>query len=145
MTNVKEALFKSYITGKEIHELYCPEDEYPKILWAANEVFDIYTDDENLDIEIGKQLIESCKVILNYENYEYIQQSEENYKKFMMCILWFDKLNWVDCGTSARGSWFDKYNKLSKYIVGGEGFENSVPFSVENLRELIDFIESEGE
>ena len=117
-----------------------------KYEWAANYIFDLTTYDGDIDEYFVQTIIEVCEVILEKRNFEYIQ-FRTNYIKYIVVCQLLDKFGWIDWGTSIRGAWFDEIgyqNKDQRYILDlGWGNEDVVDFSLENLRILIDFIESD--
>lgn len=68
-----------------------------------------------------------------------------NIKYILVCQLLRD-FNWIEWGTSIRGAWFETDNP--RYILDElewwddePHFIEKVPFSVENMRALIEFME----
>ena len=117
--------------------------------WAATNIFDLTTYDGDLDERFVKDILEVCKVILEKRNFEYIKD-EQNYLKYIIvCQLLVNK-RWINWGTSIRGAWFERdetyiwdekvpiseSDKILKTNV-------TVPFTVENLKALIEFMEEE--
>jgi hypothetical protein len=128
----------------------CNETKYE---WAANLVFNLTTYDGSLDELFVKKIIEICKVILDGKNYEYIRD-ENNYKDFILVCQLLHNFDWINWGTSIRGAWFERGSRAryllenysaSQYIDDEwrEKGHPDIPFSEENLRLLIEFIEEE--
>ena len=133
--------------------------ELSKYEWAAEYVFNLTTYDGELDKRIVSDIIEVCKVILENRNFEYIKD-ESNYIKYILVCQWLNEFNWINWGTSIRGAWFeiDVYydwktkdetirskaiiDELEWYDTDEHKIE-AVPFTVENLKVLIEFIEEE--
>ena len=126
----------------------CGETKYE---WAASYIFDLTTYDGSLDELFVKKIIEVCKVILDGKNSEYIRD-ESNYTAFILVCQLLDRFDWIEWGTSIRGAWFGPSvnprclleNDHVTYFVGGkdktEGHPD-IPFTKENLKTLIKFIE----
>lgn len=123
--------------------------------WASSVVFGLVTYDGYLDEKLVRKIIEVCKVILNKENYEYIEPDESNYTNYILVCQLLDRNGWLNWGTSIRGAWFeedsdskllieDEYWNFNADAIGGRSYVDlRVKFSEENLREIINFIESE--
>lgn len=131
--------------------------EYTKYEWAASNIFDLVTYDGSLDEYFVDTIIEVCKVIFERRNFEYIENQNRYLKYIIVCQL-LNKFRWIDWGTSIRGAWFEvdiyhdwltKTNTVhSKNILDSLEWtddENhvidSVPFTPENLKALIEFLE----
>lgn len=126
--------------------------------WVANDVFDLTTYDGELDKCFSKKILEVCKVILNGKNFEYIRNND-NYVNYILVCQTLVRHNWIDWGTSIRGAWFDDdwgdeedckkplcsfrciYTNEEKEWVEEK---DTIPFTKENLKELIKFIEAES-
>lgn len=120
------------------------EDQKSKYEWVATEMFGLTTYDSDLDERFVKDIIEVCKVILEKRNFEYIEASEDNYIKYILVCQLLDSFHWLNWGTSIRGAWFDGYhpNCKAKDIYDGNGRPSKVvPFTVDNLKDLIKFLE----
>lgn len=132
------------------------ERKWTKYEWAAYRVFDLTTYDGGLDERFVKDILEVCKVILEDRNYEYIED-EKNYVKFILVCQLLDRNNWIEWGSSIRGAWLDvdhSPGRRSRDILEAlewsdwdpveKKFEEhkieAVPFSVENLKALIEFM-----
>lgn len=128
----------------DLHKAY---DDYTKWEWASSRVFGLYTYDSDLDEKFVRKILEVCKVILNSETYEYIDADETNYINYILVCQVLNQKNWISCGTSIRGAWFDPSVWSDLILMDGyrsreEGEVNlNVKFSKENLQELIKFIE----
>ena len=68
-----------------------------KAIFVAD-VFDITTYDYDLSMKFGKDIIEVMEVINNRKNFEYMEEDEENYKKFILVANLLDKFNWIEWG-----------------------------------------------
>lgn len=132
-------------------------DKWDKYHWAASRIFDLTTYDRGLDEIFVKDILEVCKVILEKRNYEYIED-EKNYLKYILVCQVLNKFNWLNWGTSIRGAWFevDVYRDwVSKeatirsrdildeleWFSDKEYKIEKVPFTVDNLKALIKFME----
>lgn len=124
-------------------------DEWDKYTWAARKIFELTTYDSGIDERFVKDIIEVCKIILEKRNYEYIKD-ESNYIKYILVCQMLKQFNWIDWGTSIRGAWFGAPNRSSskdilEYLEWGDndGWHKieSVPFTKDNLRALIEFME----
>lgn len=147
--DVKELYKANYETSQEL--LSRTDTKYH---WAAFNVFGLTTYDGELDELFVKDIIEVCKVIFDRTNYEYIL-NRENYIKYVLVCQMLDKHNWINWGSSIRGAWFDRSGCLgieSKDIMDElEWWDynleephcviEKVPFTEENLKALIEFIE----
>lgn len=121
--------------------------------WAASHIFDLVTYDGGLDELFVKKIIEVCKVILDKTNYEYIKD-ENNYINYILVCQILDRFDWIEWGTSIRGAWFGP-SMNPRYLLEGteityyyDGKSETrghpdVPFTIENLKKLIEFIETE--
>lgn len=128
-----------------------------KHVWAARRIFDLTTYDSGLDELFINDILEVCKVILEKKNYEYIKD-EKNYIKYALVCQLLDKFNWIEWGSSIRGAWFEvdsRYDFKSKSTLSNsrdildelEWWDDKhhviekVPFTVDNLEALIEFME----
>lgn len=116
-----------------------------KYTWAASQVFELTSYDRSLDELFVKKIIEVCKAILEGRTFEYIRD-ESRYVTYILVCQLLEHLNWIEWGTSIRGAWFEesheKYHPsqpILKYLYTDE--ETSVPFTVDNLKALIEFME----
>ena len=114
----------------------CGENKWD---WAASEVFGLTTYDNSIDKIFVKDILEVCKVILEKKNFEYIKD-EANYIKYLTVCQLLDNFAWLEWGSSIRGAWFLD-GEESRPILYEE--INDIPFTEENLRILIEFIEEE--
>ena len=133
-----------------------------KYEWAASEVFHLTTYDSALDERFVKNIIEVCRVILERRTYEYIED-EENYIKYILVCQLLEQNHWIEWGTSIRGAWFEidlhqiwperqmrNYSKdiLDELVWGRDDDKHvieKVPFTVENIKALVEFMEEETE
>ena len=113
--------------------------------WAASRVFDLTTYDSSLDELFVKKIIEVCKAILEGRTFEYIRDGSRYVTYILVCQL-LEQLHWIEWGTSIRGAWFEEchmeYGKsqpILKYLYSDE--EASIPFTVDNLKAFIEFME----
>lgn len=149
---VKEIYKANYEIQRDMMDVCC--DKYE---WAASSVFELTTYDTSLDERFVKDILEVCKVILEKRNYEYIK-NEANYIKYIAVCQILDRFNWINWGVSIRGAWFEidmRYDwsgivlkNYSRVIVDElEWWDDEpdciepVPFTVENLKALIEFME----
>lgn len=118
------------------------EDKKSKYEWAATDIFGLTTYDGDLDERFVKDILEVCKVILERRNFEYIEESEDNYVKYILVCQVLDRLHWINWGTSIRGAWLGDLYRESDDILDGYGRPHmKVPFTVDNLKALIEFME----
>lgn len=117
--------------------------------WVASNVFDLATYDSSLDELFVKKIIEVCKVILDGLTYEYIH-SNDNYIIYILVCQLLDKLNWIEWGTSIRGAWFQesefkqyRSHPILNYYDPDNGHYDEIPFTINNLKKLIEFVEKE--
>ena len=132
-------------------------DRESKYEWAASNIFELCTYDGGLDERFVKDILEVCKVILDQQNYEYIED-ENNYVKYILVCQTLRQFNWIDWGISLRGAYFhvDHHPESgSREILGALEWHEwdpkekrseakkieGIPFSAENLRALITFLE----
>lgn len=108
--------------------------------WCANYVFMLFTYDEELAEIFIKKIFEVCKAILERKTFEFIKESDEKYRQFIIVCNLLCRFEWINWGTSIRGAWFEKHRSNQKPII--EGDLGTVCFSEENLRLLIEFVES---
>lgn len=134
------------------------DNKWSKHEWVAHRVFDLVTYDASLDERFVNDILEVCKVILDGQTYEYIND-EKNYVKYILVCQLLEKAHWIEWGTSIRGAWFNvdvfyDFQKktstiLSKDILeelcwwdkDGEHCIENIPFTVDNLKALIEFLE----
>lgn len=152
------------MTALEIYKAQYEEEQYwwrtegvSKYVWAAHRVFDLTTYDDALDEQFVKDILEVCKIILDRENFEYIE-NEENYIKYILVCQLLDRSNWIEWGTSIRGAWFDvdiyyDYQTKESTVRSKDILDElewwdpehhvveEVPFTVNNLKDLIKFLE----
>jgi hypothetical protein len=128
----------------------CCVDDDSKYEWAASEVFNLTTYDGSLDELFAKKIIEVCKVILERRNFDYIKD-KTNYVPYILVCQLLDNFHWIDWGTSIRGAWFDadhpncEVRPLLKYYSRSTTGFQEIPFTEENLKTLIKFIEEDTE
>jgi hypothetical protein len=113
----------------------------------------LITYDDELDEEFVKKIIEVSKAIIDRQTFEYIAESHENYVVFILVCNLFEYFEWINWGTSIRGSWFeDTYGNYDKRPIlseilpcdhGTKPEEVVVPFTEKNLRALIEFVEED--
>jgi hypothetical protein len=133
-------------------------DEWTKYEWAASEIFHLTTYDGDLDERFVKAIIEVCKVILERRTFEYIED-EENYIKYILVCQLLEDNHWINWGTSIRGAWFerDERYKWDKEVPESRSEDilddlewgwkddrhkiEKVPFTVENMKALVEFME----
>ena len=145
------------ILFKENYEFYIRNNEFSdKYEWAAINVFDLITYDRELYEIFVKKIIEVCKVILNEQNFEYIED-RDNYITYIIVCQLLEKFDWIDWGTSIRGAWFEEKNssygesknildkvEWTQLLVDGKWGKHEiseVPFTVDNLNAFIKFME----
>lgn len=143
--NVRECLEWSY------NNYNLGTDYLKKYDWAASTIFDLTTYDGELNRRFVNKIIEVCKVILKGETFDYIQD-EDNYEAYILVCQILVRNDWIDWGTSIRGAWFN-YNPGSIPLVRAEqswrydGYRKieeghyDIPFTEENLKIFIDFME----
>lgn len=116
-----------------------------KYEWAASDIFNLTTYDGALDKLFVKAIIEVCKVILERKTFEYIENKEKYVSYILVCQL-LETFNWIEWGTSIRGAWFDDLcgtNYRPRPIVEHPyaDYMTPIPFTLENLKTLIEFME----
>ncbi len=132
------------MTAKEIYEkefayyVECLEDR-DIYEWAADRIFDLTTYDGDLDKLFVQMILYICKVILNKQTYEFIGD-ESMYVVYIVVCQLLNKKGWINWGTSIRGAWFED-GRDAKPIYESYDESVSVPFTIENLIALIEFIE----
>lgn len=121
--------------------------DYSKYEWAASDIFDLVTYDAGLDENFVKKILEVCGAILNNETFDYIRD-EKQYTDYIIVCQLLDKFDWINWGTSIRGAWFEPGRNAKQILeefkwINSEGTHiiKAVPFTVENLRDLIKFME----
>lgn len=136
---------------KEDYQNHCDlTGSTSKYGWLANSVFELATYDDSLDELFGKKIVEVCKVLLIRATYEYIRDGS-NYIPYILVCNMLDRMRWISWGTSIRGAWFQEENfghHQSKPILiyldkGSKDGYAKLPFTVDNLIALIEFVESE--
>lgn len=110
--------------------------------WCAYRVLELSTYDEELDELFVKKFMEICNAILSRNNGMYMENRHAYITYIIVCQL-LEKNDWIDWGTSIRGAWFD-VGKNAKPILDF-GDDETVPFTIENLKLLLEFIENNKE
>lgn len=131
---IYEADYRDYV------EFGCnPQTKYS---WAAD-IFGFVTYDSELDELFVKKIIEVCKAILDRETFEYIDGSRDNYIAYVLVCKLLDTYGWIDYwGSSIRGAWFHE-GQMDRHYIAEPYRQKPVPFSIDNLRTLIEFVEEE--
>jgi hypothetical protein len=129
----KEIFEKDYQLTRELLE---DSDIYN---WAADNIFDLTTYDDELDRLFVQVIVDVCKVILARKTFEFIED-EALYVTYIVVCQLLDRKGWINWGTSIRGAWFEEGGN-AKPIYDGYGHEEDVPYTKENLIALIEFIE----
>lgn len=104
-----------------------------KLIFLAEILFGIETDDSTLSLKFGKDILEVINVIKKGLNFDYIK-SEDNYKKYIIVANILSKLDWIEWGTSIRGAWFNECGEYN-FVNGGICYVDNISFD-----ELDDFI-----
>lgn len=150
------------MTNKEVLDIYKREyDSYvadvelsaTKYEWAAAIVFDIYTDDVEIDGGIASHIIQICKVISGRIDRHDFLEDQVNYNIYMIICQFLRYRHWIRWDKALRDCWFtndivdcpDPIIDNEIYPEDGSVEVVRVPFSEENLLLLIDFIEEELE
>lgn len=136
--DVKEIYKKSYEEFVESGAVRSKKE------WLSSEVFGFATYDPELDRLFTKKIIEVCKAILNKTTFEYIWEDEQNYITYITVCQLFVHCDWIDWGTSIRGAWFcagKDAKPILTYYYDDEVQWLTIPFSVEYLKALIEFVE----
>lgn len=126
-----EAAYKEYCG-------YFPELT-TKYHWAATMIFDLVTYDDDLEELFVKKIIEVCRAILDGKTFDYISGHGENYRTYIIVCNLLNGWQWIDWGTSIRGAWFQD-GQNSRHLMLDDG-SYSVPFTADNMRALVEFIE----
>ena len=147
---------KIYEENYQFHIENLPGAYRNKYNWAATEVFDLTTYDDNLDHLFVEKIVDVCKAILDGQTFEYIGNKDRYVTYILVCQL-LDKFHWIEWGTSIRGAWFEEQHGVwgkSKDILNEQEWSSTdntgawvdnviekVPFTVDNLKILIEFLE----
>lgn len=142
------------MTIREIYEHHCANylawtSAETKFEWAASEIFDLTTYDGELDELFVKKILEVLHAILERTTFEYIKD-RDNYITYILVCQMLEQFHWIEWGTSIRGAWFETYhyNQKTRPILKDNleiyGVEE-IPCTAENLKALIEFLESEDE
>lgn len=110
-----------------------------KYEWAASHVFEICTDDGELDEIFVKKIIEVCRAILESRTFEYIEDKDNYIAYIIVCQLLYEK-GWIEWGTSIRGAWFVR-NGIESNAKPILSMNLHVPYSIDNLELLFKFLE----
>ena len=140
MDSEKNREFVMQIFEDEFAEHCDGAESENKYEWCSNYVFDLTTYDNELDEIFVKKIFEVCKAILEKRNFSFFKDNDEKYREFIIVCQLLCRLNWINWGTSIRGAWFDENRKEQSPII--EGDIGTVYFSEENLKLLIEFVES---
>lgn len=143
MDSEKNREFVMQIFEDEFAEHCDGAESENKYEWCSNYVFDFATYDAELDEIFIKKIFEVCKAVLERRTFEFIEESDEKYRQFIIVCQIFYKFNWISWGTSIRGAWFEENRKEQSPII--EGDIGTVYFSEENLKLLIEFVERKDE
>ena len=136
------------MTVKEIYEAEYKdyseffEEGQTKYHWASKEIFDLTTYDDDLDELFVKKIIEVCKAIIDRKTFEYINVSADNYVTYIIVCNLLEEYDWIEWGTSVGGAWFQEGPNFRHYLLNCTKNE-SVPFTIENLKALCEFIEED--
>lgn len=113
---VIEPVYLKYKENRETYKSYVAryklwntddEEEPTKAMWLVDEYFNLTTYDDDISQEWGDAIIEILGVINDDNNFDYINSSDENYKKYLMVVNLLEQEQLIDWGTSIRGAWFD--------------------------------------
>jgi hypothetical protein len=110
-----------------------------KYEWVCDELFQLKTYDSGMSEKWGRRIIDVCKAILEERTFDYIEE-DGNYEPYLMVCNLLDNKRWIDWGSSIRGSWFEDDSTSDGIIDDSEEF---VPFTIVNLKCLIEFVEDE--
>lgn len=130
----------------------CIEYDYSIYDFLASEVFDLTTYDSGIDELFVNSILEVLRVIINRENFTYIQD-QNNYIKYLLVCNLLERFDWIEWGTSIRGAWIECDEVNSKIICShhqcGNGGINKIDIEIyatkENLIALVEWAESEIE
>ena len=136
--NVKEIFRAAHNQYKAVLDRDCSVYE-----WAASEIFCLTMYDPWLDELFVKRIIEVCKAILEGKTFEYIEDKDSNYVTYALVTNLLSKYDWIDWGSSIRGAWFSAGRDARSILVAFE--MDDVPFTEENIKALIEFVEDGGE
>lgn len=98
-----QLLNDSYKAVRDIYE--CPPES--RLEYLSDHIFDFTTYDSEMSELFAKKSVEVSEAITNQSTIDYIRQSDENYRWYLlMCNMpfFYKKLDW---GTSIRGAWWD--------------------------------------
>ena len=141
---------------KQEYEAYI-SDVNPKATkyeWAAEVVFDIYTDDTDFTVGLIQNIFQICKVISGRIDRDvYLDMDEAHYNCYMLMCQFLKHKYWITWGYAVRNCWFtDCATDCPDHIIDNEIYpddggviEVRVPFSEKNLMALIDFVEEESD
>lgn len=99
-----------------IYEESSFETQTLKAEFIVENIFEIWTYSDSLNIDIANDILEVAEVIVNHQTFEYIKD-KNNYKKFIIMANLFNKNELIEWGTSIRGCWFD-YEGVYKMVTG---------------------------
>lgn len=123
--------YMKYYADISKHKGYTSNDI--KLMFLAEILFGIETDDSALSVMLGKDILEVINIIKKGLTFDYIK-SEDNYKRYIIIANILNKLDWIEWGTSIRGAWFDEYGEYN-FVNGAICYVDSISFD-----ELDDFI-----
>lgn len=123
--------FKSFLAHcKETQEEYSKNELL--FIWFAEYIIYIVTYDDSLSAELGEELYKVCKAIINKTEEEYLNDSVEKYKKYIVCLNIInncDSEEVLDWGTSIRHPWFS-YDSNKAILI-----ENAVKYLDKELED----------
>ena len=138
--NYLELLEHSY---KEMLKYY---DDLTRWEYLSYHIFSRDCCDAEMEILISKMLLEVCVSITDGTTFEYISDSNKNYKNYMFAVNMTFLEDRVEYGTSIRGAWWGnfgdekiKYNTCGLYI--GEDQVCEWEFTTEEWGSFIKAIE----
>lgn len=139
MTDVRE-IFKSD------WEKYCNFRPFKvtKYEWLSENVFELTTYDSSISELFGKKIVEVCRAILDRNTFKYIEKGENEYVTHILVCQVLEQFCWIEWGTSIRGAWFEEqhFNQYqSRYILRYGNDLKELPFTEENIKLLIEFVE----
>lgn len=97
---------------KHWKDFYIGEDENDwslrdmRLAYMVSELFNMAVYDDGLSVEIGNDILEIMKVIIEEKNFDYINKGEEYYKQFIILANLLIDCRMLEWGTSIRGCWF---------------------------------------
>lgn len=79
------------------------------------DLFDVVTYDDELTERWGKAIVDVMRAIEQQKTFEYIEESDSQYEKYLIVVNMLNRCGMLDWGGSIRGAWFSYDSSKHKY------------------------------